>query len=151
MRALSFHVGMLCTPETGKVYLLEGNVFQDIPEVCHRRKDGPNPSEYRRALLCLFIRSFIPSSKKYLLNIYPVAGILQGPRYMNLNGAQNYSHRHRKTEIIMQVAKCYYKDALRSTLGILRKEELTPLEEFRKAFACGGAIVRERLCRGLRV
>lgn len=46
----------------------------------------------------------------------------------------------------MQLAKFYYKDALESTSGILRTEELTPFNVFGKAFACGGAILWDRQC-----
>ena len=52
------------------------------------------------------------------------------------------SHRRGKTEIIMQLAKCHYKDTLRSTLGILRKKELNPLEGFKRASACRGEAVQ---------
>lgn len=56
------------------------------------------------------------------------------------------SYRPRKTEVIMSLAKFYYKDALESTLGILRTEELTPLEGSGTAFTFGWAILGERQC-----
>lgn len=43
----------------------------------------------------------------------------------------------------MQLAK-FYEDALESTLGILRTEELTPCEGFGIAFSLGSAILGER-------
>lgn len=46
----------------------------------------------------------------------------------------------------MQLAKCYYKHALESSLEILRTKEVTPFKVFEKAFACGGAILWAKQC-----